>query len=88
MTDTATSPKEFTLEQFRAVATCSIDHNCRGYLSGGRTITGRRVTWRSASGEHHLNSDLEDPDPVKSTFEELQKYCFIRDCLVPATEET
>jgi hypothetical protein len=74
---------EFTLEQFRAAATVTQTENARGFLSGSRSIPGLCVTWIALTGEHSLDVDLENPDPVLAVFNELKANCIIRDCLKP-----
>lgn len=74
---------EFTIHQFRAAALVTPTNNARGFLSGSRAIEGLSVSWRSASGEHSLDVDADNPDPVLSIFNELKANCIIRDCLKP-----
>jgi hypothetical protein len=73
---------EYTLETFRAAATVGFSGNGRGFLSGAsRPILVQEIRWSSMSGDHKWHCDIDDPDPIKSAFEELHAGCVIRDCL-------
>ncbi len=76
---------EFTIDQFRAAARVTPTSNARGFLSGSRAIAGLKVTWESETGTHSLDVDTDNPDPVRSVFDELKANCIIRDCLKPVT---
>jgi hypothetical protein len=78
---------EFTLEEFRKIAKIGRTKNARGFLSGARAISAVTVKWTSKAGKCELHYDFDrskNRDYVKECFEELQKNCIIRDCLIPA----
>ena len=76
---------EFTLEDFRKIAKVGRTNNARGFLSGARHISAVAVRWTSKAGKRELHfSKKNGRDYVKDCFDELQKNCLIRDCLIPA----
>lgn len=76
--------KEYSLEDFRKVATIGRTKNARGFLSGSRAISAIAVRWTSKAGKNELHYGFgKGRDYIKECFEELQKNCIIRDCLMP-----
>lgn len=76
---------EYTLEDFRKVAKVGRTKKANGFLSGSRLISAVAVRWSSKAGKRELHYDFKKGrDYVKECFEELQKRCIIRDCLMPA----
>lgn len=77
--------REFSLEEFRQIAKVGRTNNARGFLSGSKPISAVAVRWTSKAGKRELHfSKRNGRDYVKDCFEELQKNCIIRDCLIPA----
>lgn len=76
---------EYSLEDFRKVAKVGRTNKANGFLSGARLISAVSVRWTSKAGKRELHySFKKGRDYVKECFEELQKNCIIRDCLMPA----
>ena len=76
---------EYTLEEFRKVAKVGRTNKANGFLSGSRLISAIAVRWTSKAGKRELHYDSKKGrDYIKDCFEELQKKCIIRDCLMPA----